>query len=101
MGTVTAAGDLVHVAGNRAQQLYQLHHAGHIQLDHIPVHRHFPQIRPQIYGPQEGHFPVNHLLFLRGHLCVEAHGPAFVLSHSAASLRWPLSAPAATGAGGT
>ena len=44
---------------------------------------------------------VDHLLFLRGHLGVKADGPALVFSHSAASLRWPLSAPAATGAGGT
>ena len=50
---VASAGDLVHIAGDRAEQSHQFLYTLHIQLDDIPVHRHLPQIPPQVGRAQQ------------------------------------------------
>ncbi len=54
-------GDLVDVVGNGAQELDHLRNVSHVQLNHAAIHRHFPQIDPQICRPQKRHSLVDHL----------------------------------------
>lgn len=67
-GSIDPPCDLVQVIGAGTQQHSQFLNVRHIHPDNIPVHRHFPQIRPLVVGSQLFHFPVNHRLFLRRHL---------------------------------